>query len=81
MIPSSDVRYFLGGQASRRSWKIGQRDFAPILARHTKSFNLIDILVVGVEIGDERAKLISYAVFVDGKPVAPRTLLPEVHRL
>jgi hypothetical protein len=76
-------------------------DFTPVLAKHTKSFNLIDTLAVGVDriqrsfdpmrrqveewrqaqITDERAKLILYAAFVDGKLEAPRTLLPEVHRL
>lgn len=101
VIPGSDARYFLGGQAGRRSWRIEQRDFAPILAKHTKSFNLIDMLVVSVEriqrkfepmqrhvqdwrkaqIGDERAKLIRYAAFVDGKLVASRTLLSEVRWL
>jgi hypothetical protein len=75
--------------------------FTPVLAKHTKSFNLIDTLAVGVDriqrslepmrrqvddwrqaqITDERAKLILYAVFVDGKLEAPRTLLPDVHRL
>src|SRR5437867_841581 len=33
------------------------------------------------QITDERAKLIPYAAFIDGKLEAPRTLLPEVHRL
>src|SRR5439155_16067033 len=33
------------------------------------------------QITDERAKLILYAAFVDGKLDAPRSLLPEVHRL
>jgi len=75
-------------------------DFTPVLAKHTKSFNLIDTLAVGVEriqrnfapmqrqveewrktqISDERAKLILYAAFVDGKLEAPRTLLTDVHR-
>ena len=75
--------------------------FTPVLAKHTKSFNLIDTLAVGVhriqrsfepmrrqvedwwqaQITDDRAKLILYAAFVDGKLEAPRTLLPEVHRL
>ena len=75
--------------------------FTPVLAKHTKSFNLIDTLAVGVDriqrsfepmrrqvddwrqaqITDERAKLILYAVFVDGKLEAPRTLLPDVHHL
>jgi hypothetical protein len=75
--------------------------FTPVLAKHTKSFNLIDTLAVGVDriqrsfepmrrqveewrqaqITDERAKLILYAAFVDGKLEAPRTLLPQVHRL
>jgi hypothetical protein len=75
--------------------------FTPVLAKHTKRFNLIDTLAVGVDriqrsfepmrrqveewrqaqITDERAKLILYAAFVDGKLEAPRTLLPQVHRL
>jgi hypothetical protein len=75
--------------------------FTPVLAKHSKSFNLIDTLAVGVDriqrnfepmqrqveqwrqaqITDERAKLIFYAAFVDGKLDAPRSLLPEVHRL
>ena len=33
------------------------------------------------QITDERAKLILYAAFVDGKLDAPRSLLSEVHRL
>src|SRR5713226_3165887 len=76
-------------------------EFTPVLAKHTRSFNLIDTLAVGVDriqrsfepmrrqveewrqaqITDERAKLILYTAFVDGKLEAPRTLLPEVHRL
>ncbi len=76
-------------------------DFTPVLAKHSKSFNLIDTLAVGVDriqrnfepmqrqveqwrssqISDERAKLILYAAFVDGELEAPRSLLPEVHRL
>jgi len=75
--------------------------FTHVLAKHPKSFNLIDTLAVGVDriqrsfepmrrqveewrqaqITDERAKLILYAAFVDGKLEAPRTLLSEVHRL
>jgi Domain of unknown function (DUF932) len=76
-------------------------DFTPVLAKHTKSFNLIDTLSVGVDriqrnfeplqrqvdtwrntqITDEAAKLIFYRAFVDGQLEAPRSLLPEVHRL
>jgi len=76
-------------------------DFTPVLAKHSKSFNLIDTLAVGVDriqrnfepmqrqveswrqtqITDDRAKLIFYSAFVDGKLEAPRSLLPEVHRL
>ena len=76
-------------------------DFTPVLAKHSKSFNLIDTLAVGVDriqrnfepmqrqveswrqkqITDERAKLIFYSAFIDGKLEAPRTLLPEVHSL
>ena len=75
--------------------------FTPVLAKHTKSFNLIDTLSVGVDriqrnfepmqrqvelwrktqITDHTAKLILYSAFVDGKLEAPRSLLPEVHRL
>ncbi len=75
--------------------------FTPVLAKHTKSFNLVDTLSVGVDriqrnfepmqrqveswrqtqITDAQAKLIFYAAFVDGKLDAPKSLLPEVHRL
>lgn len=75
--------------------------FTPVLAKHSKSFNLIDTLAVGVEriqrnfeplqrqletwrlaqITDDRAKLILYQAFVEGELEAPRSLLPEVHRL
>ena len=75
--------------------------FTPVLAKHTKSFNLVDTLSVGVDriqrnfeplqrqvelwrktqISDDTAKLIFYSAFIDGKLEAPRTLLPEVHRL
>ena len=75
--------------------------FTPVLAKHTKSFNLIDTLSVGVDriqrnfeplqrqvetwrrtqITDDAAKLILYSAFIDGKLEAPRSLLPEVHRL
>jgi hypothetical protein len=73
----------------------------PVLAKHTKSFNLIDTLSVGVDriqqnfeplqrqvelwrktqITDDTARLIFYSAFIDGKLEAPRSLLPEVHRL
>ena len=33
------------------------------------------------QITDERAKLILYSAFVDGELQAPKSLLPEVHRL
>ncbi len=76
-------------------------DFTPVLAKHTKSFNLVDTLSVGVDriqrnfepmqrqveswrqtqITDAQAKLIFYSAFVDGKLDAPKSLLPEVHRL
>jgi hypothetical protein len=76
-------------------------DFTPVLSKHSKNFNLIDTLSVGVDriqrnfepmqrqvegwrqaqITDERAKLIFYSAFVDGKLEAPRSLLNEVHRL
>lgn len=76
-------------------------DFTPVLAKHSRSFNLIDTLAVGVDriqrnfepiakqvegwrqaqITDDRAKLILYEAFVEGKLEAPKGLLPEVHRL
>jgi hypothetical protein len=76
-------------------------DFQPVLAKHTKSFNLIDTVSVAVDriqrnfepmqrqveswrqaqITDPQAKLILYSAFVDGKLDAPKSLLPEVHRL
>jgi hypothetical protein len=75
-------------------------EFTPVLAKHSKSFNLIDTLAVGVDriqrnfepmqrqverwrqtqVSDDRAKLLLYSAFVDGKLAAPRSLLPEVHR-
>jgi hypothetical protein len=76
--------------------------FTPVLAKHTKSFNLVDTLSVGVvdriqrnfeplqrqielwrntQITDDTARLIFYSAFVDGKLEAPKSLLPEVHRL
>ena len=75
--------------------------FTPVLAEHTKSFNLVDSLSVGVDriqrnfelmqrqvecwrqtqITDAQAKLIFYSAFVDGKLDAPKSLLPDVHRL
>ena len=75
--------------------------FTPVLAKHTKSFNLIDTLAVGVDriqrsvepmrqqveawrqtqISDDRAKLSLYEAFVEGELEAPKTLLPDVHRL
>jgi hypothetical protein len=75
--------------------------FTPALAKHSKSFNLIDTLAVGVDrikrnfepmhrqvenwrqtqVTDEREELVFYSAFVDGKLDAPRSLLPEVHRL
>jgi hypothetical protein len=75
-------------------------EFTPVLAKHSKSFNLIDTLAVGVDriqrnfeamqrqverwrqtqITDDRAKLLLYSAFVDGKLEAPRSLLSDVHR-
>ena len=75
--------------------------FTPVLAKHSKSFNLIDTLSVGVDriqrnfeamqrpvdswrqaqITDAQAKLIFYSAFVEGRLDAPKSLLPEVHRL
>jgi hypothetical protein len=81
--------------------KIVSGVFTPVLAKHTKSFNLIDTLSVGVDriqrnfeplqrqvelwrktqITNDTARLILYSAFIDGKLEAPRSLLPEVHRL
>ena len=75
--------------------------FTPVLAKHTKSFNRVDTLSVGVDriqrnfepmqrqveswrqtqITDAQAKLIFYSAFVDCRLDAPKSLLPEVHRL
>ena len=87
---------------SRRNVSLAvRRVFTPVLAKHTKSFNLIGTLAVGVDriqrnfeplqrqvelwrktqVTDERAKLIFYNAFIDGALDAPRSLLPEVHRL
>ena len=75
--------------------------FTPVLAKHTKSFNLVDTLSVGVDrirrnfepmqrqveswretlITNAQAKLIFYSAFVDGRLDAPKSLLPEVHRM
>jgi len=54
-----------------------------------RASNLIDTLSVGVDriqrnfepLQRQVAKLIFYTAFVDGKLEAPRSLLPEVHRL
>ena len=76
-------------------------DFTPVLAKHSKSFSLIECVSVGVDkmqrnfepmqrqveqwrqaiITDERAKLIFYSAFVEGKLDVSRSLLAEVHRL
>ncbi len=76
-------------------------EFQPVLAKHTKSFNLIDTLSIGVDriqrnfepmqrqveswrqtqVTDAQAKLILYSAFVESKLDAPKSLLPEVHRL
>lgn len=76
-------------------------DFQPVLAKHTKSFNLIDTLSIGVDriqrnfepmqrqveswrqtqVTDAQAKLILYSAFVESKLDAPKSLLPDVHRL
>lgn len=50
-----------------------QRNFEP-MQRQVESWRQ-------TQITDERAKLIFYSAFIDGKLEAPRTLLPEVHRL
>src|SRR5215469_2807110 len=92
---------FLGNLNGPEPGNIVTGAFQTVLAKHTKSFKLIDTLSVGVDriqrnfepmrrqvetwqqtqITDEQAKLILYAAFVEGKLEAPKTLLPDVHRL
>jgi hypothetical protein len=50
-----------------------QRNFEP-LQRQVETWRK-------TQITDETAKLIFYSAFIDGKLEAPRSLLPEVHRL
>jgi hypothetical protein len=111
-VPGCDSAFALHGKSVRLGFTAVLRvfvcsnmafscDFTPVLAKHTKSFNFIDTLSVGVDriqrnfeplqrqvetwrqtqITDDTAKLILYSAFVDGKLEAPRSLLPEVHRL
>jgi hypothetical protein len=88
-------------EAVHRIGNIVSGAFTPVLAKHTKSFNLVDTLSVGVDriqrnfepvqrqveswrqaqITDAQTKLIFYSAFVDGKLDAPKSLLPDVHRL
>src|SRR5260370_6674398 len=90
-----------GKSKSREFGNIVGGDFTAVLAKHTKSFNLVDTLSVGVDriqrnfepmqrqvdswrqtqITDAQAKLIFYSAFVDGSLDAPKSLLPDVHRL
>src|SRR5260370_14750380 len=90
-----------GKSNSREFGNIVPVVFTPVLAKHTKSFNLVDTLSVGVDriqrnfepmqrqveswrqtqITDAQAKLIFYSAFVDGKLDAPKSLMPDVHRL
>jgi hypothetical protein len=50
-----------------------QRNFEP-LQRQVETWRR-------TQITDDTAKLIFYTAFIDGKLEAPRSLLPEVHRL
>jgi len=67
--------------------------FQPVLAKHTKSFNLIDTLSVGVDRIQRnfapmqrqvecwrQTQITDAQAFVDGNLDAPKTLLSEVHR-
>jgi len=74
-------------------------DFTPVLAKHTKHMNLVDILSVGVDrmqrnfepmrkqvdawkgtrLPDDKAKLVIYWAFVEGKLDAPKHLARRVH--
>ena len=91
-----------GGSKFIGNWKHCHGMFTPVLAKHSKSFNLIDTLCRRgrriqrnfepmqqwqvdswrqTQISDECAKLILYEAFVESELEAPRSLLPEVHRL
>src|SRR5215469_13487806 len=92
---------FLGNLNGPEPGNIVTGAFQTVLAKHTKSFKMIDTLSVGrdriqrnfeptrrqvdtwrqTEISDEQAKLIFYRAFVEEKLDAPKSLLPDVHRL
>jgi hypothetical protein len=71
--------------------------FTPVLAKHSKSFSLIDCISVGVEelrthakasgrvaakrTDDITAKVVIYEAFVEGKLEAPKHLARTVHDL
>jgi hypothetical protein len=54
---------------------------AAMNARSVLTDRSLEITTSAALITDERAKLIFYSAFVDGQLDAPRSLLPEVHRL
>jgi len=76
-------------------------DFTPVLAKHSKNFNLIHSLDIGVsdmqrnfepmvqavnqwrglQVSDDRARLVIYKAFVEGELEAPRHLARHVHDL
>jgi hypothetical protein len=76
-------------------------DFTPVLAKHTKHFDLVSSLSVGVDqmqrnfepmmrqvdlwqrhhLTDDRARLVIYEAFVEGRLEAPRHLSRRVHSL
>src|ERR1019366_1617557 len=67
-------------------------DFTPVLAKHSKSFSLIDCISVGVdrkqveagqrsELTDVTAKVVIYEAFVEGQLEAPKHLARSVHDL
>ncbi len=62
-----------GANDSRRALNRIQRNFEP-LQRQVELWR-------NTQATDERAKLIFYSALIDGSFDAPRSLLPEVHRL
>jgi hypothetical protein len=77
-----------------------QGDFVPVLHKHTKNLDLVELVSIGVDkvqrnfiplkhqieqwmswpVGEDQAKLIIYAAFVESRLSISRQLLPVVHR-
>ena len=85
------------GAGPRQFGSIVSGVFTPVLAKHSKSFSLIDCLSVGVdrmqpmrkqleawqrsELTDVTAKVVIYEAFVEGRLEAPKHLARTVHDL